>query len=351
MHDLKMGQNYPISRIILKSNGNLDWFPAKMMLDYNTERLEYLPHDEYLRRMEMRIMELVWANHKNGIHHLDLARKVGINRKNLSPYMRRLIIKGLVIRGNGKQGTYYPSTKENRDTFVSADILGEVVASNMLEYYKSFPINSPYFKSEIIDDISPLDHALLMFSNGIGAIITYLLIQSMNPSFDIPGRDAKSDQEKDMNVNRWLTDAISALKGILLPLFKQYISCPLMISNNNYTKEDGTIDLDRAGMDFLRLILSPSYIYDEKNAARLNASLFRTYPDVYSYLDWVKSRLPLGIFWETNHREYEKISYWYQKKCVHNYTLPSNKLLSAKYTNNLLHCNRCHKSKYIKNPF
>jgi predicted transcriptional regulator len=342
---------YPISRIILSYDNNVDWFPSKMMLDYNNERLEDLPHYEYLRRREKQIMGIIWANSENGIHHGDLARKVGINRKNLAPYMRRLIMKGLVVRSIGKQGKYYPSTKENRDTFVTANILGEAVASHMLEGYKSFPIDSPYFNNKITNDISPLDHALLIFSNGIGAIITYLLIQSMNPSFDIPGRDAKSGKDKDINVNRWFIDAISALRDILLPLFKQYISCPLILSNKNYANEDGTIDLYGFGIDFLKQILSPSYIYDEKYAARLNASLFRTYPDVYSYLDWVKSRLPVGVFWETNHREYEKISQWYQKKCRHKYTLPSNKSLSTKYKNNLLHCSRCHKNKYIKNPF
>jgi predicted transcriptional regulator len=243
------------------------------MLDYNNENLEDVPHHEYLRRREKQIMGLVWANREDGIHHVDLARNVGIDRKNLTPYMRRLIMKGVVVRSSGKQGKYYPSTKENRDTL------------------------GLYFKNEIIDDVSPLDHALLMFSNGIGAIITYLLIQSMNPSFDIPGRDAKSDKEKDINVNSWFTDAISALRGILLPLFKQYISCPLTISNNNYVKEDGTIDLYRVGMDFLSQIFrSPSYTYDERYAANLITSFSRTYPNIYCYLDWVKSRCHLELF-------------------------------------------------------
>jgi len=323
-----------------------------MMLDYNNENLDDLPHHEYLRRTEMKIMRFVWANHEDGIHHLDLARKVEIDRKNLTSHMKRLIMKGLVIRGNGKQGKYYPATKKNRDTLITADILGEVVASTILEFYKCFPIDSPCFKNEIIDDISPLDHALLIFSNGIGAIITYLLIQSMNSLFDIPGGDAKSDQEKDINVNRWFIDAISALRDILLPLFKQYMSAPLLISNNYYAKENGTPDWNRAGMDFLRHMFStPSYMYNEKDAASLMRSFSRTYPSIYSYLDWMKSRLPLGAFWETNHRDYEKISYWYQKKCRHKFSLLSNKSLSAKYENNLLHCSKCHKSKYIKNPF
>ena len=323
-----------------------------MLLDYSDEYLADLPHHENLRRMEKRVMRLLWANHDSGMHHLDLARKLNINRKNLTPHMERLMTKGLVTRSNGKQGKYYPATKENRDTLATADILGEVVASTILEFYKCFPIDSPFFKNEILDDISPLDYALLIFSNGIGAIIIYIIIQSMNPSFDIPGRDAKNDQEKDINVNRWFRDAMSALRDILLPLFKQYMSGPLLISNKNYAKKNGTPDLSRAGIDFLRhLFSSPSYTYKEKDAASLIRSFSRTYPNVSGYLEFVKSRLTLGAFWETNHREYERISYWNRKKCIHDYRLPSNKSLAAKYGNNILHCRKCHRNKYIHNPF
>jgi len=314
------------------------------MQDYANENLADTLHLEHLRRREEQIMKIVWANHGDGIHHGELAYKAGIDRKNLRPYMRRLMTKGLVIRNNGKQGRYYPSTKENRDTLVTAGILGEVVASTILESYKCFPIDSPFFKNEILDDISPLDHALLMFSNGIGAIITYIIIQSMNPSFDIPGRDAKSGQEKDINVSRWFTDAITALRRILLPLFKVYTASPLTVSSNSYAKEDGTADLSRDGMDFINLIYgNPSYIYDEKYVISLITSFSRTYPNISRYLDFVKSRLPLGAFWATNHREYERISYWNQKKCTHDYRRPSNKSLAG---NNILHCRKCHKNKY-----
>lgn len=292
-------------------------------------------------------MKIVWANHGDGIHHGELAHKAGIDRKNLRPYMRRLMTKGLVIRNNGKQGKYYPATKENRDTLVTADILGEVVASTILEFYKCFPIDSPFFKNEILDDTSPLDDALLKFSNGLGATITYIIIQSMNPSFDIPGRDAKNDQEKDINVNRWFRDAMSALRNILLPLFKQYMSAPLLISNKYYSKKNGTPNWNRAGTDFLRHIFSsPSYTYKEKDAASLIRSFSRTYPNVSGYLEFVKSRLMLGAFWETNHREYERISYWNQKRCIHDYRRPSNKSLASKYGNNILHCRKCHKNKH-----
>lgn len=174
-----MGCKHPIWRIILSYDAQ-DWFASKMMLDYNDENLADLLRQERSRRREMQIMRFVIANKTDGIYHLDLARKMKIDRKNLTPYMKRLMMKGLVIRGNGKQGKYYPATKNNRETSVTADIFGEVAASTLLEFYKILSIDSPYFKNEIIDDISPLDHALLMFSNGIGHY--YLSSYSINES-------------------------------------------------------------------------------------------------------------------------------------------------------------------------
>jgi hypothetical protein len=170
----------------------------------------------------------------------------------------------------------------------------------------------------------------------------------MNPEFDIPNRDAKSDQEKDISVNRWFTDAISALQRNLLPLFVHYIACPLIISNNNYAKNDGTPDLIRAGVDIMRQIhRSPSYMYDEKYAASLLVSFSRTYPSISGYLEFVKSKLSQGVFWETNYREYERFRYWNQKKCKHDYRLPANKSLSEKYEDKIWHCRKCHKNRHM----
>jgi hypothetical protein len=233
------------------------------------------------------------------------------------------------------------------------DILCKVAAGTILSY-RDFVVNSPFFRSEIIDDNDnfTLDNALFMFSNGIGAIITYLLIQSMNRSYDIPGRNVKNDDEKDVNVSSWFKDGMSILGVFLLTLFKQYIACPLTISSNNYVNEDGTVDECRAVMDIIKHTHSyPSYALDDKFITSLMVSFSRTYPTISTQLDSVEYRLPVAAFWETNHLQYESVSYWHQKKCRHRYTLPSNKSLSAKYENNLLHCSRCPTSKYIKNTF
>lgn len=58
-----------------------------MNLDYNNVNLAELPHLEYLRRFEGRIMMIVRNAQTDGISHLELARKIGINRKKPhSPY-------------------------------------------------------------------------------------------------------------------------------------------------------------------------------------------------------------------------------------------------------------------------
>jgi predicted transcriptional regulator len=345
-----MGCKHPIWRTIL-SDDDLDWFTSKMALEYDDENLADFLYQERSRRREMQIMRFVNANQTDGIHHLDLARKMKIDRKNLTPYMKRLMMKGLVARGNGKQGKYYPATKKYRSISVTADILCKVAAGTILAY-RDFPIDSPYFRSKIIDDNCSLDNALFTFSNGIGAIITYLLIRSMDRSYDIPGRNTKNDEEKDINVSSWFKDGMSTLGVFLLALFKEYMGCPLIISSNNYVNEDGTADLYRAGRDIVKhLFSSPSYVLDNKSITSLMTSFSRTYPTISTQLDKIEFRLPLAAFWETNHLQYEKISYWHQKKCRHRYSLPSNKSLSAKYENNLLHCTKCHKSKYIKKPF
>jgi len=331
---------------------DLDWFPAKMALDYDDENLADLLRHERSRRQEMRIMKFVNANQTDGIHHLDLARKMKIDRKNLTPYMKRLMMKELVIRGIGKQGKYYPATKKNRETSVTADLLCKVAAGTILAY-RDFPIDSPYFISEIFDDNDnySLDNALFMFSNGIGAIITYLLIKSMDRSYDIPGRNTKNDEEKDINVSSWFKDGMSTLGVFLLALFKEYIALPLTISSNNYVNENGTVDLHRAVRDIMKHRFShPSYVLDKKSITSLMNSFSRMYPTISTQMDRIQYRLPMAAFWETNHLQYERISYWHQKKCRHMYTLPSNKSLSAKYEN-LLHCSKCHKSKYIKNLY
>jgi predicted transcriptional regulator len=55
----------------------------------------------------------------------SIAEYIGIDRKTLRRYMKRLIEMHLVTREPGKHGKYFPTTKRHRGTSISADILAE----------------------------------------------------------------------------------------------------------------------------------------------------------------------------------------------------------------------------------
>jgi predicted transcriptional regulator len=91
-----------------------DWFEGKQKIEYDEENLSDLPCQEYVRKTEGRIMEVISAHRDSGIAHLRLAHIVKIDRKNITPYKKRLISKGLVKRRKCKQGKYYPTTNRYR---------------------------------------------------------------------------------------------------------------------------------------------------------------------------------------------------------------------------------------------
>src|SRR5690348_5199443 len=109
----------------------MDWLDERINLDYNNENLAENPHLEYLRRLEGKIMMFV-SSAKDGIGHLELASNVEIDRKNLTPHLKRLMRKGLITRGKGKRGKYYPASKKYRGISVTADIFSKAAAAKIL---------------------------------------------------------------------------------------------------------------------------------------------------------------------------------------------------------------------------
>ena len=86
-----------------------EWFEEKRTIEYGQDTLDdLLPHEEYVRKKEEKIMKVIIGHGDSGIAHLQLAQIIGIDRKNLTSYTKRLMRKGLIKRGKGKQGKYYP---------------------------------------------------------------------------------------------------------------------------------------------------------------------------------------------------------------------------------------------------
>jgi DNA-binding transcriptional ArsR family regulator len=319
----------------------VDWYYERINLDYNDENLAENPHQEYLRRLEGKIMMFI-SSVEDGIGHLELASKVGIDRKNLTPHLKRLRRKGIVMRGKGKRGKYYPANKKYRGISVTADIVSRAAAGKILEN-EELPIDSPYFESGMLDNYS-LDNALFKFSNGVGAIITYLIIQSMDRSSEIPGRDTKNAKEQDINVNRWFNDGISTLGAHLLTLFKEYMCNELLdLSYNNYVKEDGALDKDRVFADWWGYHHTPPlFTLDEKSIKSLMTSFLSIYPSIGVYLEKIRSQFPHIVNLITAQEEYRRIRDKQQKICNHDFRPPRDTFYSK---NEFLHCTKCHKTK------
>ncbi len=328
-----------------------DWFEGKYRLEYADENLaNLLPHEEYVRKREARIMNVVLANIDSGISHMQLAHTLRIDRKNLTPYMERLIGKGLIKRGKGKQGRYHPTTKSYREPIISADLFGKGLAGIILGN-EDFPVNSPFFK--LNDTGTVPEYALFIFSQKIGAIVTYLLIQSMNPSNKIT-YDAKNDEEKDLNVQRWIDDAISSLRHFLLPIFKDLVV--YLITYFDSLKEDfsidgGSIDLQKGGLRFLGYMYDrPLYTLEPRFISELLTAFSNSYPSIATALEDLLSRLPNVVAKEVSHWEYLANRFKQQRICKHNYKKLPNLYLPVKSNHNLLHCSKCHKTK-IKTHF
>jgi hypothetical protein len=211
-----------------------------------------LPYQYQARKTEGKIMGVISAHHSSGISHLELARKVGIDRKNLTPHMKRLVKKRLVIRRPGKQGKYYPATKDYRSANISAELLGSAAAGRVL-LNEDFPVDSPLFTRKMIAN-EELETDLFIFANKVGAIITYLLIQSMNPSNKITS-NIENDEEKDLDVERWVDDATSSLIPVLLVHLKESTSSLLTNLDREWYNSDGSVNLEEGGVHSL------SYIY------------------------------------------------------------------------------------------
>jgi predicted transcriptional regulator len=302
-----------------------DWFAERYRIEYS-DPSNLLPHEENVRAREERIMDVISAHANGGIGHVQLAVILGIDRKNLTPFMKRLISKGLVRRGPGKQGKYYP-TSEYRGPIMTADILGKAAAVMILDK-EDFQINSPYFRDTKGDD--SLDLTLFDFSNKVGAIITYLLIQSMNSENKITG-NATNDEEKDLNVERWIDDAISSLGFVLLPLFKDRITVPLTCLHFSSNSAISSIDYQKLGLEFVaNAFRLPRYTLKQEFISDLMAAFSNSYPNIKRELKISNSKLQQLAARELDHFEHVKRRFTCQNKCKHDYEPPQNKVIVDK---------------------
>jgi len=222
----------------------------------------------------------------------------------------------------------------------SADILSKAAAAMILANV-DFPVDSPFIRNIVTD--SPRAYATFMFSNKLGAIITYLLIQAMSTSNKFT-RNTENDEEKDLNVEWWIEDAISSLRRFLLPIFKDFVRPFLTSPYDGFVSSDGSIDMERGGEQFLHFMYDrPFYSLNEKSISELMSAFSKSYPNMTNKLEKIRCQLPNVIAQEISRWEHRANRSKYQEDCIHDYKPTRN--------NKISHCRKCHKTKYKKSLF
>jgi hypothetical protein len=304
------------------------------------------PAEDLARRTEHKILKVVFIR-ENGIAHQELARIVGLDRKNLRPYMQKLIKKNLIRRDSGLQGKYYPVKETDLGTSISADILSQYFLSKILrDDERKFVSDTPYFKTKF-NGSSELEHFLFEFSNRVGGFVTYILIQAMNPANNIAG-NTKDNVEKDFDVQRWVSDAISIMQESLLRIFKKGASISLV----NVGIKDNSFDMnspeyfEKVAYDWIRYYLQrPFYILNESIISELTTAFSKLYPDLNYELEKNRLELPTLVDQEVDRLTFGAERYKIQKACKHNYKRFRVQLDKRKFKT--LHCIKCHKTQRL----
>lgn len=312
-----------------------------------------LPREDQKRNIKKKILFEILSNSISGISHKELSKSLGVDRKTLRKYIKPLIQQKLVEREVGKHGKYYPSNqlhqhKDLKAYFFSAAYLNNFFIKHYMkgDLKDDLIIDSPYFKYNKTDFQKKLEteqgvgNALFNFSNKIGALITFLVIESMNPdNMSIP--NISNQDIINYRLTKWLEDAISVFVPVLQPLFKDYIYNYLDCLLNKAIESRSPEDPDglMASIDYS--IKSPN-ILDRDCIDELHASYFQVYPNLQYPFMKINENFPnwLQKIEERSQKNFQKKEQ--QLKCSHNFVNSYNKFKDKK----VLKCNKCEKLKY-----
>jgi predicted transcriptional regulator len=313
---------------------------AKIKLEYGKPKLSSNPREDWVRKREHEIQRTI-LKYDDGISHGKLARTIDINRKNLQPYMKRLIEQGLTTRGEGLHGKYYPTTKARRGTSLTADILANSFVSSILDN-DNFLIDIPSPNTDSCR-FSELEHEVLKLSNMFGGFITYTLIQSMNPENKI-AQSSGNALEKDIVVQAWLEDTISIFIQNILSRFKHRVFPHLEFIDAGIPPNASDSEIfDKACKGYLKFFHKrPFFTLDQRIISELINCFSNLYPNLGHDLEKTRSELPKLRAQEINHVRYIEERLRVQQTCKHKYERPMNQLYDS---DRFEHCRKCHKTR------
>ena len=91
-------ESLPHNGYVKISSDKLNWLREKAEQIYEEGRRKSTFQAENVRKKEARIIEVIIMNSRKGVPHGELAKIIGLDRKNLTPYMERLIARKLIRR-------------------------------------------------------------------------------------------------------------------------------------------------------------------------------------------------------------------------------------------------------------
>jgi predicted transcriptional regulator len=308
--------------------------------DARKKSLEY-----YIKEKEKQILEIIRVyGIKGGISHKQLAFIADLDRKSLRPYTERLVEKGLIKRGKGRQGKYLPTEEGYKDPLLNAYLLGNKFRFTLLnnediilndrtaiDFVHKMEVDCSVFRRYYepkFTDNDKLEQILFEFSNKIGAFITYVLIQAMNA--ESYNTILLPPKEQNILVKEWANKAISEIMPFLLFQFRGLVS-------RTFGQYGVVAKFDEKTQRF---------IFNKKTIDKLTNAFSLIYPRLNYELENMKENLPKAA---NAHKEfiYSMYQKWEkQKECEHTYGDPVMTLFGF-YGRQ---CNKCHYIKKVKTP-
>jgi hypothetical protein len=250
---------------------------------------------------ELIVHFIVMAGQK-GTAKKDLLRLIYCDQSTLYRITKKLEEEGVIRIVKKGQRTSYFAIQANVEvnTNMGASILGRSAIPKIFSGYRRI-------LNEFTDD-DYLEKTLLDFSSSIGAFITYVYVQSMNPHNRLLSPSGKEKvEEQEILTREWIHNGVSsAFLSRSLFEFKNMLFKAL--SGHNYVS-----DSFEAKINFT---MKDPIIKNKKVAHKISKAFARLYPDMYTTLENILKDLPKKIDTE---KAYERniVEKW--TTCIHEY--------------------------------
>jgi hypothetical protein len=277
----------------------------------NRARNQLIRHNN----IKLILAEIVMAG-REGIHQKDLLPKVGLDRTNVYRLTKRLALeKKIRIIFEGKMTRYIATHRADIDDKIAANIVGRKFVSKVIgESNYALPKNQivyrfltdekgrPSDKMENADftsyhkyiepkftQKSELERSLYEFANQVGAYITFLFIQFMNPNnrlvpFLHPNNSNTQKGRKDKGdiVMDWINNSISSV-------------LPLMLSRFGVKCLERGHHFDRGNYSIVQGNNLWVWELDKKTLSKLSVAFRELYPRIDYELKGIMDNLPHSV--------------------------------------------------------